>query len=82
MNGFKIEQDLSEKNESIIHGEKVFKCDVGSKSFQNNGDMKQHIELVHRGKAFKCVVCPSSFTEKGNLKKHIEWIHEVETEQK
>ena len=51
-------------------------CEICSKSFGNNSDMKRHQRTVHENeKPFECEICLKSFGGKITLKTHERTAH-------
>ena len=60
-----------------MRGKKPFKCDICSKDFAENGNLKRHFTSVHEGeKPHKCDICDANFTQKSKLQAHITSVHE------
>ena len=55
--------------------EKEFQCDICSKAYVLERDLKTHIER-HGEKCFKCDLCDSSFSYETGLKMHKQKVHE------
>ena len=59
------------KKHMIIHGEKLFICNVCQKRFLDNSKLRRH-SLVHSGeKPYSCPVCNKKFSLDFNLKTHM-----------
>ena len=65
-------QKLDQKLEDILQKEKIFKCDICSKTYNTNGALNCHFSSIHNGKTFKCHIFPSTFTQKSSMKMHIQ----------
>ena len=59
------------KKHIIVHGEKLFVCNVCQKKFLDNSKLRRH-SLVHSGeKPYACPVCSKKFSLDFNLKTHM-----------
>ena len=59
------------KKHMIIHGEKLFICNICQKKFLDNSKLRRH-SLVHSGeKPYSCPVCNKKFSLDFNLKTHM-----------
>ena len=56
---------------------KLYKCEICSKSFDQNHKMMKHKRFVHgTPKIHQCNHCEKSFRGKGILDKHVKAVHE------
>ena len=53
------------------NGAKPFKCPYCQKSFNQNGNLQEHIRIHTGEKPFKCDLCPRSFTTSSQHKLHV-----------
>ena len=59
------------KKHIIIHGEKLFICNICQKKFLDNSKLRRH-SLVHSGeKPYSCPVCSKKFSLDFNLRTHM-----------
>ena len=59
------------KKHMIIHGEKLFICEICKKKFLDNSKLRRH-SLVHSGeKPYSCPICSKKFSLDFNLKTHM-----------
>ena len=72
VNCCKIFKDkTSLKKHIIVHGEKLFICNICQKKFLDNSKLRRH-SLVHSGeKPYECPVCSKRFSLDFNLKTHM-----------
>ena len=45
--------------------------------FNDEHDMKRHIEQAHKDQGFKCSICDSSFSQRKLLNRHIKLVHKI-----
>ena len=66
---------------TFVHeGKRPFECNICTKGFTSNKDLKRHHKFVHEGgkqdKPFKCDICTSGFKQPCDVKRHIREVHE------
>ena len=68
----KVFKDKSSlKKHLIIHGEKLFICEICKKKFLDNSKLRRH-SLVHSGeKPYECPICNKKFSLDFNLRTHM-----------
>ena len=62
--------------EAISEGKKRYECQLCSKDFSRQSDLRQHVDSFHKKVRHTCPTCEKQFTYPSRLKTHIASIHE------
>ena len=57
-------------------GNKIFKCDLCNKCFDEKRNLRRHKNKVHGEKKHKCETCGKAFSSTTELKRHVNSVHE------
>lgn len=81
---FACKQNMQSKTYLKLHmkrmhrGKLPFQCRFCSKGFQQDCDLRQHLQAHEDNKQFQCNICEKAFTTNKNLKRHL-MMHDNET---
>ena len=79
---FRAQGSLRQHIDLNHYGNKYVKCDICSKQFYNNSQLRRHMKVhgSNLSKRFSCKICGKSFNFEYNLKRHISAIHQPQSE--
>ncbi|RWS26326.1 Longitudinals lacking protein-like protein [Leptotrombidium deliense] len=60
-----------------VKGQKLYKCNLCPKSYENVSRIRNHFQVKHLTLIFRCTKCSQNFDTRYNVVKHVKTVHKI-----